>query len=243
MSSAAAQAPISPQGLAEIQSIGDLSNKIALITGASSGLGRAIAQAFAAAGAFIVNADLTPDPPKAPLLEKYFEGTGRDFSSPTVDLVNRQFPSMDEKPRMAYVKCDVTSAQSVEAAVAFAAKTYGRLDIMVNNAGVTAQSPTEEAKRTHETDEKLFDIGMNINVKGVWLGIKYATAQMLNQDPHTSGDRGWIINLCSILGLVGLETAVVYCASKGINFCLSGVIANLPRCCVTADQSMCSRVC
>lgn len=221
MSSAAAQAPVSPQALAEIQSIGDLSRKVALITGASSGLGRATAQAFAAAGAFIVNADITPDPPKVPLLEKQFEGTGRDFNTPTVDLVNRQFPSPDEKPRMAYVKCDVTSAQSVEAAVAFAVKTYGRLDIMINNAGVAAQDPAASGKRTHETDEKYFDIGININLRGVWLGIKYATAQMLSQDPHSSGDRGWIINICSILGLVGLDSAAVYCASKGM-ICQAG---------------------
>lgn len=46
-------------------------------------------------------------------------------------------------------------------------------------------------------------------------GIKYATAQMLNQEPHSSGDRGWIINLCSIMGLVALTNAAVYCATKG----------------------------
>lgn len=174
-----------------------------------------MSQAFAAAGAFIVNADLTPDPPKAPMLEKFFEGTGRDFTVPTVDLVNQQFPSADGKPRMAYVKCDVTSSESMQAAVAFAVEKYGRLDIMVNNAGVTGQNPAEGGRRTHEEDEKLFDFATKVNIKGVWLGIKYATAQMLKQEPHSSGDRGWIINLCSVLGLVGLEGAVIYSATKG----------------------------
>lgn len=174
-----------------------------------------MSQAFAAAGAFIVNADLTADPPKAPMLEKHYEGSGREFTMPTVELVNQQFPSSDERPRMAYVKCDVTSAQSIEAAVAFAVEKYGRLDIMVNNAGVTGQDPEEGGKRTHEEDERKFDHTMSINTKGVWLGIKYATAQMLKQEPHSSGDRGWIINLCSILGLVGLPGAAIYAATKG----------------------------
>lgn len=209
------QKPISGCSLAEIQSIGDLSNKIALITGASSGLGRAMSQAYAAAGAFIVNADLTPDPPRAALLEKQFEGSGRDYTTPTVELVNNQFPSSSGKPRMAYVKCDVTNAESVEAAVAFAVETYGRLDIMVNNAGVTGQDNAEGGKRTHEESSKRFDFAINVNVKGVWLGIKYATAQMLKQEPHSSGDRGWVINLCSIAGLVGLPNAAIYSATKG----------------------------
>lgn len=215
MSAATAQIPTSGLAPPDMQSIGDLSNKIALITGASSGLGRAMSQAFAAAGAFIVNADLTEDPPKAPMLEKHFEGTGRNFNLPTVELVNQQFPSKDGKPRMAYVKCDVTSADSVQAAVAFAVETYGRLDIMVNNAGVTGQDPVTGGLRTHEEDEKRFDFAMKVNVRGVWLGIKYATAQMLRQEPHSSGDRGWIINLCSILGLIGLEGAAIYSATKG----------------------------
>lgn len=208
-------ATLSGQSLAQIQHIGDLSNKIALITGASSGLGRAMSQAFAAAGAFIVNADLTPNPPKAPLLEKTMAGRGINFDMPTVDLVNSQFPSQDGRPRMAYVQCDVTKTASVEAAVAFAVQTYGRLDIMINNAGVTAQPPGGRNLRTHEMSEKVYDIGMDVNVRGVWLGIKHATAQMLKQEAHTSGDRGWIINLCSIMGVVGLPGAAIYCATKG----------------------------
>lgn len=56
---------------------------------------------------------------------------------------------------------------------------------------------------------------MGVNGKGVWLGCKYAAAQMLGQEPHSSGERGWIINLASVLGLVGFGGTSVYCASKG----------------------------
>lgn len=209
-------ATLDHRALAKIQSIGDLSNKIALITGASSGLGRAMSQAFAAAGAFIVNADLTPNPPKAPLLEKMMEASGRNYDLPTVELVNQEFPSADGRPRMAFVQCDVTKGDSVRDAVAFTVQQYGRLDIMVNNAGITCQSPDSARQRTHETSEDLFDIGMKVNVKGVWHGIKYSCAQFLNQEPHSSGDRGWIINLCSIMGLVATANAAVYCATKGM---------------------------
>lgn len=208
-------ATLDQRALAQIQSIGDLSNKIALITGASSGLGRAMAQAFAAAGAFIVNADLTPNPPKTPLLEKAMKDSGRNYEMPTVDLVNQEFPSADERPRMAFVQCDVTKGDSVRDAVAFTVQQYGRLDIMVNNAGITCQDANCQPPRTHETPENLFDLGMKVNVKGVWHGIKYSCAQFLNQEPHTSGDRGWIINLCSIMGLIAISNAAIYCATKG----------------------------
>lgn len=201
----------------EAANIGDLRNKIALITGASSGLGRAIAQAYAAAGAYIVNADLTPDHPPAPLMANTLKTAGivADLVTPTVDLLNNTVPSSNPAvPRASYIRTDVTDGASMEAAVAFAVATYGRLDIMVNNAGISAETPHFHI-RTHEQTEAVFDKDIAVNLKGVWLGTKYATGQMLKQEPHVSGDRGWIINLCSILGLVGLAGAVPYCASKG----------------------------
>lgn len=118
--------------------IGDLTDRIALITGASSGIGRMIAQAYAAAGAYIVCGDITPNPPQTPILETTAKGRGTDLTTPTVDLLNQKWPgSGDGKPRAIYVDCDVTKPESVEAAVKATAAQYGRLDIMVNNAGTS----------------------------------------------------------------------------------------------------------
>lgn len=124
--------------------IGDLTERIALITGASSGIGRMIAQAYAAAGAYIVVADITPNPPATPLLAATAKSRGTDLTTPTVELVNSKWPAGgdgdEKKPRAIYMHCDVTRAESVEAAVKATAAQYGRLDIMVNNAG--AYSPS-----------------------------------------------------------------------------------------------------
>lgn len=196
--------------------IGNLSNKIALITGGSSGLGRAIAIAYAAAGAFVVSADLRAEPPNAPLLVETLQAN--DLKTPTAELLNSRYPAEDKsKPRSAFVRCDVTKPESVEAAVAFTVQTFGRLDIMVNSAGVAMEmlSGVGGQLRTHEQDPSILDIDLAVNVKGVWLSCKYAAAQMLEQTPHSSGDRGWIINLCSVLGLVGLAGTSPYCATKG----------------------------
>ena len=57
--------------------------------------------------------------------------------------------------------------------------------------------------RIHEVPESVWDTTMEVNLKSVYLCCKYATAQMLKQEPHSSGDRGWIINMSSIFGLVG----------------------------------------
>lgn len=67
---------------------------------------------------------------------------------------------------------------------------------MVNNAGVNVEAM--QPVTIHETSERLFNQTVAINTKGVFLGLKYATAQMMKQDPHPSGDLGWIINISSI---------------------------------------------
>lgn len=116
----------------QIANIASLQDKVALITGGSSGLGRAIAQAYAAAGAYIVNADLAPNPPPAPVIAQTVKD--EDFTTPTVELVNTRLPGTNGN-RASFVKCDVTDEESVRGAVKFAVERYGRLDIMVNNAG------------------------------------------------------------------------------------------------------------
>lgn len=73
---------------------------------------------------------------------------------------------------------------------------------LVNNAGIGTGS--REPSALHEADEELWDDTMRINSKSVFLGCKYALAQMLQQDPHPSGDRGWIVNISSIASLVAI---------------------------------------
>lgn len=140
-------------------------------------------------------------------------GAPVDFATPTVDLLNKNFPGQGNIPRSIYVQCDVTLAGSIEAAVKSAVAQYGRLDIMVNNAGIALEAAG--GKPLHLTDVSWFDKTMAINLRGVWLGIKYAVTQMLEQPPHPSGDRGWIINISSIYGLVAGQGVSSYCASKG----------------------------
>lgn len=72
---------------------------------------------------------------------------------------------------------------------------------IVNNAGI-APPPS----MIHETSEDEWDRVMGINARSVFLGSKYAIGQMLKQQPHPSGDRGWIINVASISGMVGIAT-------------------------------------
>lgn len=130
-------AQVYPAADSPIGNIASLADKVALITGASTGLGRAIALAYAAAGAYVVSGDLAPTPVAAPIVEASQKAD--DHTTPTVDLVNAKWPAPQggrgNGQRAAYVRCDVTDEQSVKDAVAFTVQTFGRLDIMVNNAG------------------------------------------------------------------------------------------------------------
>lgn len=162
---------------------GRLESKVAIITGASSGIGRATSLTFAREGAVVVCGDL--------------HETSRQESEdePTHQLIQKN------GGKAIFVKCDVSKAQEVEALVQKAVQGYGRIDIMVNNAGIALESKI--AKPIWELDEEMWDTTMAVNAKGVMFGCKYAAIQMMKQDPHPSGDRGWLINLSSILGLLG----------------------------------------
>lgn len=84
----------------------------------------------------------------------------------------------------------------------------------VNNAGIAPEA--DDPRPIWAADESVFDITQQTNTRGVFLGCKYASAQMRLQQPHPNGDRGWIINIGSVLGgLVGIENAPSLCASKG----------------------------
>ena len=115
--------------------------------------------------------------------------------------------------RAVYVGCDVTSSDQVAALIAEAVRAFGRLDVMVNNAGVY-----RNGKRLHEFDEEDLDVCFEVNAKGTFFGAKEAIKQMLAQ-----GDGGVIINLVSTAGLQGHPNQSVYNISKGAQ-------ANLTRC-------------
>ena len=74
---------------------------------------------------------------------------------------------------------------------------------MVNNAGISLEA--RNSLPVHLCSEETFDTTMRVNAKSVFLGCKYAIAQMLKQEPHSPGDRGWVVNISSIYGLVGSE--------------------------------------
>lgn len=181
---------------------GRLQDKIAIITGASSGIGRAIAITYSAEGARVVCADIR---------ETDRAADQHEHQRTTHDTIT------SNGGQAIFVQTDVTKAPSVEAVVRSAVETYGRLDIMVNNAGLGGM-PDEDpnlAQPVWDTPVEWYERTQAVNNTGVFLGIKYASAQMIRQEPHSSGDRGWIINTASILGVVGTERAAAYCASKG----------------------------
>jgi NAD(P)-dependent dehydrogenase (short-subunit alcohol dehydrogenase family) len=172
-----------------------LENQIAIVTGSSSGNGRAIALALSSAGATVVCADVNKNARK--------EGYEEDIEIDTDDVIRRR------KGKAVHVQVDVRSASDVENLVTRTVSEFGRLDIMVNNAGVGTGLYTilEEA-------EDGYDFVMAINTKGVWLCCKYAIAQMLKQEPLETGSRGKIVNIASIAALIGRGRHHAYSASK-----------------------------
>lgn len=182
-----------------------LTNKVAVITGSSSGIGRAIALAFASEGAKVVCSDLRED----------FRSEYRtdELSGTTVEEVSNL------GAEAVYQRCDTTSSSDVEALIAKAVEMFGRVDIMVNNAGIAIETTEHGPRPVWDFDEEAFAKTMDVNVKGVFLGTKYATKQMKDQEPHASGDRGWIINLSSVYGLVGNPATSEYFAVTAPSQC------------------------
>jgi NAD(P)-dependent dehydrogenase (short-subunit alcohol dehydrogenase family) len=136
--------------------VAKLTGRAALVTGASSGNGRAIARRFAEEGACVTVADVREDP--------------RMGGTPTHEVIAESGGGAQ------YVECDVSSVADLQAAVDATVKAYGSLDIMVNNAGVERQLPIEEA------EEADYDWLMNINLKGVYFGSQAAIQRMKEQD-------------------------------------------------------------
>ena len=162
-----------------------LDDGTAVVTGGSSGIGRAISLAYAEAGADVVVADLQR------------ESRDPEEDEPTADLVER------ETDRSAtFVECDVSDPADTEAAVA-AADDFGGVTVMVNNAGVF------RGNDFLEVSEDDFQSLMDVNVKGTFFGAQAAAERMV------AGDGGAIVNLSSVAGLEGSAGFATYCASKG----------------------------
>lgn len=158
----------------------ELEDKVAIVTGAASGIGRSTALALAREGAQVVVSDVD-------------EAGGQE----TVRLIEQQ------GGEAIFVKTDVSDPGAVEALVDKAVETYGRLDVMVNNAGIGG----EQALLADYSLENWNRV-IGINLSGVFYGMKYAIPAML-----ASGG-GSIINVASILGQVGFATAPAYVAAK-----------------------------
>jgi NAD(P)-dependent dehydrogenase (short-subunit alcohol dehydrogenase family) len=164
-----------------------LASKIAVITGAGSGIGHATAKLFANEGAIVVVADKNETEAR-----KVANEIGERASAFVVD---------------------VSQAEQVRAMIEGTAKSYGRLDILVNNAGYGITGSVVE------TSEEAWDALMAVNVKGVFLGCKYAIPIMARQRC------GAIVNTASITARVGIPNRAAYVASKGAVAALTRAMA------------------
>ena len=160
-----------------------LQDKVALITGASSGIGRETALLFAQEGAKVVAVDVNDDGGNA-----------------TVNEINNNGGTA------VYVHADVSVAADCENMVRMAEESFGKLDILFNNAGIM-HSQDDDAIAT---EEDVWDLTMNINLKGVFLGCKYGIPAL-----RRAGG-GSIINTASFVSILGAATPqLAYTASKG----------------------------
>ncbi len=163
----------------------DLKGKVSLITGSARGIGKAIAEVFAEAGSDVIIADLMKDAAQA-----------------TADEIKDKY-----KVKTYPVSVDVSKYESVEKCVKAVHESFGKIDVLINNAGVTKD--TLIMRMTPED----WDFVININLKGVFNFTKVVSSYMMK------AKYGRIVNIASIIGIIGNFGQANYSASKG------GVIA------------------
>jgi glucose 1-dehydrogenase len=164
-----------------------LDGKVAVVTGAASGIGKAISRKFADEGAKVIVADIVADP---------VEGGER-----TVDLINAANGVAE------FRNVDVSSWADIDDVVSYAVERYGALDIMVNNAAIFTDCALLE------TSEEDWQRTMAVNVTGVFFGCKRAVQQMLKQ-PACGDARGRIVNISSQHGMISCPGDIAYGVSK-----------------------------
>ena len=170
-----------------------LADKVTIITGAGGGMGRVAAQLFAGEGARVVVAE-------------YSEAAGEE----TVALVRAG------GGEATFVKVDVSDEASAKAMVDHAIATYGRVDCLYNNAGIMPEADHSVT----DTDVATWDQVMAVNVRGVFLGCKYAIPAMVD------GGGGSIINIASFVAILGCSVPQdAYTASKGAILSLTRSLA------------------
>lgn len=177
----------------------DLTGKVALITGAARhrGIGRAIALRLAEDGANVVVSGRPRSPESMPQHEQDMNWTGVESLAEEIRQMGRRAIAVD---------CDVTSKDQVVAMITSVSAEFGRLDIIVNNAGLPSNAG---ASPILDTEEDVWYETMDVNVNGVFLVTKYGGRLMRDSD-----NGGAIVMIASLAGRVGLQDYGAYCASK-----------------------------
>ena len=163
----------------------DITGKVCLVTGGTSGIGRAIALGFAEAGATVVAGSTNPD--KVASIREELSRFGRPHDA---------------------VRLDVSDAASVRTAIEGAAKKFGRLDAVVNAAGVIKKQPSLEMPPEE------FERIVRVNLTGSFIVNQAAGRVMKDQPPGAKGQRGCIVNIASLNSFISLSEVLAYACSK-----------------------------